>query len=443
MAPDEFKAKKGLPCPKCGNHLRVRPDQAGEEVACPKCGAKFTVGRGSAGKTAATPVNTYEPEVPLKRATIVPEEPVMLETDGPPPEILPMQPPTAAHQPQYEADWATDEMEVEKPHVPPPSMEPDYLEIAKRRGLLRTKDARPIPSWTFFSGVFGFPWREGNILRWVVMSIALLATCELLVVAGLEMRNGVGNSTLLMPILSLVGAGLMLVTGSFCAACFLAAVDDTADGHDDVQADSLPPLGDWFFAFFSVLGIWLMSGALGYPFALVPSIGALAVPISSLVLFPVLLLSAMECDSFFIPWSPRVWGTTLRFAGTWLAFYIVSTFLLAAWLIGTSFALQAAPFASMLLAAPALAAVILIYARLLGRLAWRVTYDPSAGARVARFDDRPTSESTDVAAPRPGKKRKKTRRLKFEMPDEAADARASAPPPGPPVPPRLDFHKRR
>jgi hypothetical protein len=218
-------------------------------------------------------------------------------------------------------------------------------------------------------------------------------------------------------------------------------VDDTADGHDDAQEESLPPLGDWYFAFFSVLFVWLMSGALGYPLALVPSIGPLAVPISSLVLFPILLLSALECESFFVPLSPRVWGTLGRFAGTWLAFYIVSTLLLAAWLVPTSFAVQAAPYASVLLAAPALAAVMLIYARLLGRLAWRITYDPTPRRRRA------TTEPESPAAPaelRPsGKKRKKVRRLKFDFPDDATDTPASEPPSAPQAPPRLDFHKKR
>jgi predicted Zn finger-like uncharacterized protein len=156
MPADDAKPKAGQACPKCGNRLRLRPDQLGEQVRCPKCNATFTVGRPAPPKPAA-PDDPYEPEIPLTRSSIVIEEPVMLEPDGPPPEIVPMQAPPTSHLPQYEADWATDdELEAEAPVRPPPRIEPDYLEIARRRGLLREDERQPVPQWTFFSGVFDF-----------------------------------------------------------------------------------------------------------------------------------------------------------------------------------------------------------------------------------------------------------------------------------------------
>lgn len=448
MAADEFKAKKGLPCPKCGNHLRVRPDQTGEQVRCPKCNATFTVGQ-SAPKKQPVGDEQYEPVRPLKKATIVPEEPEMLEVCAPQP-IVPMQPPPEAHLEYYEVDWETsDALEVEEPHVPPPSasVEPDYLEIAKSRGLMREESDVVIPRWIFVSGVFLFPWQLGNIARWAVMSVALTLSGIVLLMAAEQLAGSVRLGTLWLPILSLVGAGLTLVTMMFSSACFIAAVDDTADGHDDVQEATMPPMDQWLFSFFSVLHIWLMSGALGYPLVLIPEVGPLAIPISSLVLFPILFLSAMECDSFFLPWSPTVWRSTLQYFGSWLAFYIVSTALLAGWFVASLYLVGAATYLGMVLVGPALAAVMLIYARLLGRLAWRISYretdrQPRRRKAGTSPDAPPLLEEPRPESPRPAtpsKKRRKVKKLKLpDNLDELVDRRDNDAPPWS----QLDLHKR-
>jgi hypothetical protein len=452
---DEFKQKKGLPCPKCGNHLRVRPDQKGEQVRCPKCSYTFVVGQ-SAAKKPPRVDEQYEPVRKLKKATIIPEEPSMLEACAPQP-IVPMQPPPDAHLEYYEVDWETsDTIEAEAPHVPPPSksVEPDYLEIARSRGLMREDSDVVIPRWTFFSGVFLFPWQLGNVARWAVMAVALTATGIVLVAWAGQIAGGVRNSTLTLPFLSMFAAAGSLVTAMFSSACFIAAVDDTADGHDDVQEFTMPPMDQWLFSFFSVLHLWLMSGALGYPLVLIPEIGALGIPISSVALFPILFLSAMECDSFFLPWSPTVWRSTLQYFGSWLAFYIVSTALLAAWFAAASYLVGDLTYFGMLLVGPALASVMLIYARLLGRLAWRISYrepdrkqrravgtTPSAPPRPdeSRPDSRPEPRKESPGPASSKKKRRKVQRLKLpENLDELVDHRDNDAPPWS----DLDLHKR-
>jgi hypothetical protein len=388
----------------------------------------------------AEPVIKFDPPptmAPPDAATVVAVDPDFVPEST----IVPVALPVAAAMGPYTADWATDELVAEPPHVPPPSLEPDYLELAKQRGLMRKKDERKTPPWTFFSGVFSFPWRLGNIARWATMAVGLTITGELLLLAAAQIAGRMGTGTLLLPILSLVGAGMTLVTLSFTAACFLAAVDDTSDGHDDPQEATLPALDGWFFSFFSVLGIWLISGALGYPLALVPALGPPAILASSIILFPILLLSAMECDSFFLPWSALIWKSLARLPGMWLAFYLVSTAVLAGWFIPTAVAISVAPFVVMLVAGPALAAVILIYARLVGRLAWRITI-----VMAPAVDAKPPTDSTGHPRPdsrKASKKRKRAgRRIQVQIPDEAKPA------PGtqadrPMVPrPRLDFHKR-
>jgi hypothetical protein len=184
MSAEQPRSKPASSCPKCGNRLRLRPDQAGEQVRCPKCGAAFVVGRPAARKP-ASPDDEYEPERPLKKSTIVEEpqvirvEPAPAFTQGtsddaaldaaPEPTLVPRAVPIPPAGPEYTADWADDVPDREPPHVRPLSMEPDYLEQARERGLIRDDTTAPLPKWTFFSGVFSYPWRTGSIARWAVM----------------------------------------------------------------------------------------------------------------------------------------------------------------------------------------------------------------------------------------------------------------------------------
>ncbi len=428
------------------------PDQLGEQVRCPKCNATFTIGKSSPKtKTAVSADDEYEPERPLKPATIVPEEPAMLESSMRA-EIVPMQAPPTSHLPHYEVDWATDEMEMEPPQSPPPkNLEPDYLEIARSRGLVREESEETIPNWTFFSGVFSFPWQLPNLGRWMVMTVGLTLSLLVIVMAAEQLAGNVRGTTLTLPMLSMFAAAMSLVTLMFCSACFIAAVDDTADGHEEVQEITMPPMDQWLFSFFSVIHLWLMSGALGYPLVFVPQIGPVGIPISSVVLFPILFLSALECDSFFLPWSPSVWKSLVRHAGAWLAFYVISTPLLAGWSVGSLFLLGQSPYASVVLLGPALAAVVLIYARLLGRLGWRLAYvEKPTGVRKRRpggLEAPPVASALQETAPRPeaaprstaasskSKKRKKVRKLK--LPDDLEQQSAPRKPHHPRAPHRL------
>lgn len=146
MEPDQASTKKGPACPSCGGRLRLRADQIGTQVTCPKCGSTFAVGRpGQATSKSTSDDDAYEPEIPLKRSSIVPEE----ELSG----AIP-----ASHHNEYDVDWGSAVPEREPPHVRPLDLQTDYLEVAKAKGLLRMEYMPDPPRWTFFSGVFLSPW---------------------------------------------------------------------------------------------------------------------------------------------------------------------------------------------------------------------------------------------------------------------------------------------
>jgi hypothetical protein len=401
MEPQPATAKKSPTCPRCGNRLRLLPDQIGSTIICPKCNASFAVGRPRAPEPAVEG-DAYEPEIPLKRSSIVSEDesaPTAADSD-----------PSS----QYDADWSSaDNLEAEPHHVRPAGNEPDYLEQAKAKGMLRPETEVRLPKWTFFSGVFFSPWQGLNLTRWAIMALGL-ALAGSISIGALDLlgffSGHVSTDAMMGLPLVLVAVGMLLASLSFSAASFLSAVQDTADGFDQMQEETMPELGQWIFTLGSLTLLWTAAGALGYPLSFIEGVGPLGVAVCSFVFFPILLLSAMECDSFLAPYSPAVLRTLLRFWWGWLLFYLLTTPLLVGWLLLSGLGLVSAPYLVSFASGPALAAIILIYARLLGRVAWRASGMP-AGRREGAGDD-------GYQPPRSGKRKKKRRRMRVAFPGD-------------------------
>ncbi len=153
MESEPARPKETLACPGCGNRLRMRPDLVGSDIICPKCNAKFSVGRPDAPPP--VPVSdddAYEPEIPLRRSSIVPEN-ELIESEG-----------QQAHSPTYDEHWtASGELEAEEHYYRLPGAEVEHLAMARAKGMIRTEIYPDPPQWTFFSGVFTFPWQGSNV----------------------------------------------------------------------------------------------------------------------------------------------------------------------------------------------------------------------------------------------------------------------------------------
>ncbi len=426
---------KKTPCPKCGNPLRLLADQLGEEIRCPKCNATFTVGRpqdqvAQSSSAAESDEDAYEPVIPL--------EPVRL---GAPEQLVEIGP-GGGIESEYEVDWSTtDDLEMEAPVERPAAEQEQYLESARRRGMIRDEVAPDPPKWTFFSGVFGYPWRGVNLTRWTAMSFGLsisgmmaFATVQLLGLGG----GALSQSALQGILMALCTIPMMLAALSFSAASCQAAIQDTADGHDVPQDDSLPEWDHWAFTFLAWLCLWGAAGATGYPLSLL--IGPAAFLIHGIVLFPVLVLSAMEADSFLLPFSLPVLRSLGYYWYGWLMFYLLTTALLAAWIVLFDLGVSQAPYLTLFFSGPVQAALLLIYARLLGRVAWRASGTPAPtgkkkSKRAATVD--PAAE-TSAASEQPAKRKKKRTRLRIEIPDTVE----SPDDPPPAERPRINFHHR-
>jgi len=401
--------KKPPSCPRCGNRLRLRADQLGEQIRCPKCNATFFVAKPGTLRAAAVSDtgdddSAYEPEIPLRPSSVVrPEEMVDLS-------------PSANQQAGYEWD-GEGELEMEAHHQRPQEHEPDYLALAEAKGLLRPRETIVAPQSLFFSDVFAYPWFGSNTPRWVVMSLGLSLVFGTLLATAARMADGLGTGTLLIPILALVSTGAVVVVGAYCAPCLLAAIQSTVDGQDEISDETMPTWEGWILLEFCLDYVWILSGSFGIPLSMVlmkvsPDWGMVAVPISVLVFFPIFLLSALECDSFLFPFSPVIWLSLWHHTRTWIAFYLVSSGMLVVTVLLASFAIQWSPIVVGVLMGPVAAALILIYGRLMGRLAGKIS---------GMYDERQSSSDHDSDFVRGQKARGKRRQPVPEdlrMPDE-------------------------
>jgi hypothetical protein len=198
-------------------------------------------------------------------------------------------------------------------------------------------------------------------------------------------------ATALLLMLTLVGELIvsvyLLVYGMHCV---LTVVQETGDGQDEVVWPS-GPYADWLFGGLHlvvlVVALLIPAGFLarGLKNVLFPNndllrVFVLAVPLLWLF-FPIALLSSLSAPQRWMVLRPTVLGRMLRRAPSTLFVYVVSGLLAA----GVA-ALWYASFTGGRLwltpvAAAAQAAALLIYARLLGRLAWLMGRLPSAGRK--------------------------------------------------------------
>jgi DNA-directed RNA polymerase subunit RPC12/RpoP len=334
-------------CSTCHTRLHPRSKHAGKKVICPDCGKKL-------------PIPTIEEvlaEIEAARRYL----------------------PTPEEIGEYSLGEA---VETAKPST-------RFLE--KQAEIKSEPPPPPPPKWFLISGVFTFPGHRDVILRWVFLSCGFSAVG---VIPGLAWKLTEGVELvrwIVMAFAALPMIWMLIWSGSYAAACGLQVLEDTAAGNQSILEWPEPNWRDWAGQFFYVAYLVLMSAAPGYAIDKllggVPGYPGLATAASVWFAFPVCLLSSI--NSIFV-WMPISWPIVRSLVTSWwcwLAFYFESALLGAAWLVPLVVGLEIAPVLTMSLNGPVLAAVCLIYARLLGRVAWHI------GTKVPRPIEANVAES--------------------------------------------------
>jgi DNA-directed RNA polymerase subunit M/transcription elongation factor TFIIS len=375
LHPSRRLAGKRVKCPDCGKPVAVpappekKVKAAKEEVhsyameteqterrsvddyigfACPQCGTRLTAAREQVGKRLRCP--------DCRRIAVVP---------------------AANERPKVRLPEATTDRTAAEDFVPAPELRPPV----EPEAITHRVPTAELPQWTFFSGVFNFPWRGEALARWAMIAMGLavsgeVATAGLLIsgVAGGGMNLIAGFS---LAFFAMVAFWTSLWTYSYAAGCMLAVMQDTSSGSDEVLSW---PEGDWrewmwpmlHVGYVLVVAITIGSGV-GWLMSLAMPWGGALGGIASFVLFPIFLVSSMEANSAVVILTRPVLGSLVSLWWGWLVVLGLAAAMLGGLAAIVWIASAVSWFAAPLVAAPALAAMLLIYARLLGRLAWRVT----------------------------------------------------------------------
>jgi len=399
-------------CPQCGTHMQAREDQVGQEMTCPDCQQPMVVPtapprrrkkRGPTGvdQEAAygiriegepTTGDVWASQIPVvcplcKTRLHTTEDQIGQKMVCPDCDRLFVVPPPPKAERTYDPrDQFDGNYDIGESVAAPSRDSPILSRQGQRRMDSEDSDTPQIrkpslpPRHPFLSGVFSIPWspsvRIHSFALWIVgIVVAALVAIVLSLVAGPGAHYASIGPWILGMLLSgitfVIGVGWVAVLSIKC----LAILGDTADGRDAVESWPEGTFLDWIGEFFFVvngLAVAMLPGVL-IGKLLVGSVGLsiwLAVPMGTVVLFPIVLMSMLEANSPMMPLSLHVWCSLLRVWQAWGCFYIETTLLGAAvggLIFGLSYLNQwaAAPITSA-----ALVAATMIYFRLLGRVAW-------------------------------------------------------------------------
>jgi hypothetical protein len=138
-----------------------------------------------------------------------------------------------------------------------------------------------------------------------------------------------------------------------------------------------PHLLDWFGNLLYVVVSGMMSAFPGWAIAHIPPLSSIEVlsvllsAVSIIFCFPIMLLSQLDINS---PWgivSPRILGSIGKCPFSW-AFFYFECFVLAAICGGAMYLLTLRDPGLIVWILPLHVAALVLFARLLGRLAWRL-----------------------------------------------------------------------
>jgi len=335
-------------CPVCQARMHATEDQVGRQIVCPDCGVAVVVRPPPAPKRKPSPAvdssDTYDirdgdDDVSAGLADYAPRVYGRLRRA----------PPTESA--------AGEEAEPGSP----------------ARG-------RPAPTrWPFLIGILEFPLYRGSRNRWLGLSLGALLVSYVVALAikiGSVPAAGIAAVGHFMVCMLFSGTSFVLaaIWVAVASAYCLAIIRDTAEGNDQIVNWPDDMFLDWLGESFYVINSLVLCMLIGLTSAEAVDfsgvLGWLGPPICCFALFPLMLLSMLETDSPLRPFSLPVWQSLLWAWWGWALFYFEAAVLVVVLGRVAQEILVLGGLAAMPLAVAVLVAMLMIYARLLGRLAW-------------------------------------------------------------------------
>jgi hypothetical protein len=393
-------------CPGCRGRFRLKEAYAHLRGRCPHCGFRIEAQRPKPLKPQAPQLENdslalapIDEEWPEPAETGEANQPANYALSEAPVRVN--EPPRVERKPSVEGyglgnDWKPTPSAAPEPvhdaYDVGPAAEPARskeepiihgLSMAERNPLR----APPPPANPLWQGVFDIPWQPGNLRTWTLLTFVLGVFLVFLVLFGVlfglfQTASGLSANTVisgyLIPPTIAILAILVLVVGAMTASRFLAVFEQTAAGNHDVHWPD-ESIGERFLKFVYLL--WL-TGAATLPSALLcyvlagvvtPGWFLVLLGLVPALVFPILLLSSQAARKTTTLLDRNVLRRLAVRPGALWTFYLQSSFvlgisvLLGMWTIVDQLA-WLVPVAAVVWSA-----ALMVYARMLGRLAWVIT----------------------------------------------------------------------
>lgn len=364
-------------CPACGADFEASLSDQPQVVLCPECLEDVHVPAGSvepalSPKTPEAEDEDYikipEPEPRSTADEEIPWDTYLLGAEEPAPQ-LPKKP---KKQRRKKTTQSTDpEKNPSRGHRPEKHIDDVMAEV-------RQVEEDPPPEWTFFSGVTDFLIRPAVAIRWVCGSFGL-CLMGWLIAGGIYFYG-------LLPIAAVVFAlpliFVTIMTLSYVAANSLPILLETAAGNDQVEGWPDPSLKDQavdlIYLSFILIITEVLSFFLGQIVGIFIGPQWLVSMVLAFLLYPIVLLSSLEANSPYVPFTLPILKSLKTVTWAWGVFYGLSFGLLLVWglpllwVFSRGFTVQ---FFGMMFIAPLIVGWCFLTARLLGRLAWRASLE--------------------------------------------------------------------
>ncbi|NUQ62219.1 MAG: hypothetical protein HUU20_07010 [Pirellulales bacterium] len=240
--------------------------------------------------------------------------------------------------------------------------------LARHQRLPDPADEMPPPPATFLSGVLRFPWYLQSLTPWIFCSFGLALSFLGVVLAFWLADHGLTMAAYAMRFSI---CWVIVFSLSYLSGCFLAIIEGTAGGYDEITDW---PKGDWRDYFFSLgypVGMLVLAALVGTAAYWLTFRQSYAVPVVvGFLVYPFFLLSAMESGSVLGFISRPILRTCIDLWWGWIIVYTITAAMFAGWLAWALYFFPYEGFFTAGVSGPILAAILFIYARLLGRLAW-------------------------------------------------------------------------
>ena len=355
-------------------------DEVGQMVKCPDCGHRNLAKRREAKRPTPQVMVPDGDEYQLDDTHVPPPTPVYVsietrEAEGraaararagirkPEPDPFDDEPPANTSKPPTSS---LQPARTNRPASAPPQQAPQPSEGRRTRSA---RDPRR-PLVPIVQGVFTMLFSAEVLVRWAMLSITLTGLLFLLASA----MNAMGNQALyLLPFYAggCIVAGFWLISA---APLFLAIITQSTDGVDELHD---PP--GWMSLDYAETGFIIIATLLSALPGWLATKAAAELPDEQrfalaaaiwLIVFPIIVLSALEQGTMLAIFSPRIAASLARCFIPWTTFYIVSTLAVAA-AGGLAYFLLSRANLLALFPIPWLAvALILLYMRMIGRLGW-------------------------------------------------------------------------